>query len=168
MAVGGFMWFTDLTIPDPTYILPFICGLSFLATIESGKEQMIDSNPQYGPVMVNAFRAMAFVMVPVITTFPAAMLCYWVPNNTITLIQSVTLRNTWVKKQAGIWDRPKPVPGTNSDAGFQETMSNLVKQVKGEPTTDAAKIKIHNEEITTKKRVQKMSKTTRARRRGPK
>jgi YidC/Oxa1 family membrane protein insertase len=168
MAVGGIMWFTNLTIPDPTYILPIICGLSFIATIEAGKEQMIDSSPQYGPVMVNAFRAMAFVMVPVMTTFPAAMLCYWVPNNFLTLVQSVTLRNEWVKKQAGIWERPKPVPGTNADAGFQETMSNLVKQVKGEPTTDAAKIKIHNEEIATKKRVQQMSKTTRARRRGTK
>lgn len=80
-ANGGLWWFTDLTIADPTYILPLLCGISFIATIESGKEQMIDSNPQHGPVIVNVFRAMAVVMVPVITTFPAATLCYWVPNN---------------------------------------------------------------------------------------
>lgn len=165
MSTGGIMWFTDLTVPDPTYVLPLICGLSFLTTIEAGKEQMIDANPQYGPVMVNAFRAMAVVMVPVITTFPAAMLCYWVPNNFITLIQSVTLRNAWVKKQLGIWDRPKPIPGNNNDAGFQETMTNLVKKVQGEPTTEVEKIKRHNEEIDTRKRVQQMSKATKARRR---
>lgn len=168
MSTGGILWFTDLTVPDPTYVLPIICGLSFLTTIESGKDQMIDSNPQYGPVMVNAFRAMAVVMIPVITTFPAAMLCYWVPNNLFTLMQSVTLRNDFVKKQLGIWDRPKPVPGSNTDAGFQETMTNLMKKAKGEPTTEAEMLKLHNEEIETKKRVKQMSKTTKARRRDEK
>eukprot|EP00980_Cylindrotheca_fusiformis_P026543 scaffold16396_cov140-Cylindrotheca_fusiformis.AAC.4 len=166
MSTGGIFWFTDLTIPDPTYILPIMCGVSFLTTIEAGKEQMIDSNAQYGPVMVNAFRAMAVVMIPVMTTFPAAMLCYWVPNNLFTLLQSVTLRNSFVKKQLGIWDRPKPIPGSNTDAGFQETMTNLVKKAKGEPTTEAEMLKKHNEEIETRKRVKQMSKVTRARRKG--
>ena len=165
LSTGGLLWFTDLTVPDPTYILPITCGLSFLATIEAGKDQMIDSSPSTGPMMVNAFRAMAFVAIPVMTTFPAAMLCYWVPNNFITLVQSVTLRQPWVKQQFGIWDRPKPVPGMNRDAGFQETMSRLVKQVQGEPTTEAAKIKRHNEEIESKKRMAQVSKATRARRR---
>ena len=169
LSTGGILWFTDLTIPDPTYILPLACGVSFFATIEAGKEQMIDSNPDYGPTIVNAFRALSLVMVPVITTFPTAMLCYWVPNNFITLIQSVTLRNDWVKHQLGIWDRPKPVPGSSDNAGggFSETMNNLVKQVKGEPTTEKEKIKRHNQEIETRKRVQQVSKAARiSRRRG--
>mmetsp|Transcript_5336 Transcript_5336/g.15495 ORF Transcript_5336/g.15495 Transcript_5336/m.15495 type:complete len:432 (+) Transcript_5336:162-1457(+) len=165
-ANGGLWWFTDLTVADPTYILPIACGISFVATIESGKDQMIDSNPQHGPVIVNAFRAMAVVMIPVITTFPAAMLCYWVPNNFITMVQSITLRNDWVKQQFGIWDRPKPLPGQATDAGFQETMEKLVKQVKGEPTTEKEKIERHNKEIETRKRVQQASKTARASRRG--
>jgi YidC/Oxa1 family membrane protein insertase len=164
-STGGLLWFTDLTIPDPTYVLPLICGISFLATIETGKDMMIDSNPTSGPMMVNAFRAMAFVAVPVMTTFPAAMLCYWVPNNCITLVQSVVLRHPTVRNSLGIWDRPKPIPGMQSDVGFQETMQNLVKQVQGEPTTEAAKIKKHNDEIESKRRVAQVSKATRARRR---
>ena len=118
--------------------------------------------------MVNAFRAMCVVMVPVMTTFPAAMLCYWVPNNFLTLIQSVTLRNAWVKKQFGIWERPKPLPGANLDTGFTETIEKLTKQVRGEPTTEAEVMKKHNEEIDAKKRVQQMSRATKARRRGKK
>jgi hypothetical protein len=31
---GGLSWFTDLTTPDPYYILPVLTGLSFLATVE--------------------------------------------------------------------------------------------------------------------------------------
>ncbi|KAG7363577.1 60Kd inner membrane domain containing protein [Nitzschia inconspicua] len=165
LSTGGLFWFTDLTIPDPTYILPLACGISFFATIEAGKDQMLDSNPDYGPAIVNAFRAMSLVMVPVITTFPSAMLCYWVPNNFITLIQSVALRNDFVKKQLGIWDRPKPIPGQAKDKGFAETMENLVKQVRGEPTTDKEKMKRRNQEIETKKRMQQVSKAARARRR---
>jgi hypothetical protein len=31
---GGLSWFTDLTTPDPFYILPVLTGLTFLATVE--------------------------------------------------------------------------------------------------------------------------------------
>jgi YidC/Oxa1 family membrane protein insertase len=68
MSTGGLAWFTDLTVPDPTYVLPIICGISFLATIEGGKEQMMDANPAMGATLVNAFRAMvriALLLVPI-------------------------------------------------------------------------------------------------------
>lgn len=32
--VGGAYWFTDLTTPDPSYALPILTGLTFLATVE--------------------------------------------------------------------------------------------------------------------------------------
>lgn len=31
---GGALWFTDLTTPDPQYILPALTALTFLATVE--------------------------------------------------------------------------------------------------------------------------------------
>lgn len=34
MKTGGAFWFTDLTVPDPYYILPFLSCASLLATIE--------------------------------------------------------------------------------------------------------------------------------------
>ncbi len=34
MATGGLFWFTDLTIPDPTWVLPFLTVGTLLATIE--------------------------------------------------------------------------------------------------------------------------------------
>jgi membrane protein insertase Oxa1/YidC/SpoIIIJ len=110
---------------------------------------------------VMAFRAMSIVMVPAIMYFPASVLCYWVPNNFVSMVQSVVLRNDFVKKQFGIWDRPKPLPGSASQAGFQETMTKLVKQVKGDPTTEKERIRRHNEEIEVKKKVQNMSKNAR-------
>ena len=109
-------------------------------------------------MFVMAFRAMSVVMVPAIMYFPSSVLCYWVPNNFLTMVQSVVLRNEKVKKELGIWDRPKAIPGATQNAGFQETMTKLVKQVKGEPTSEKEMIKRHNEDVAVKKRVQSMNK----------
>lgn len=34
MKVGGMLWFTDLTLPDPYYLLPVAACLTFMANIE--------------------------------------------------------------------------------------------------------------------------------------
>lgn len=34
MKTGGLYWFTDLTVPDPTYVLPLIACLTFISNIE--------------------------------------------------------------------------------------------------------------------------------------
>ena len=36
MKTGGMLWFTDLTVPDPYYVLPVLSCASFMATIEVG------------------------------------------------------------------------------------------------------------------------------------
>ena len=36
MKVGGLLWFPDLTIADPYFILPILCSASMLLTIEVG------------------------------------------------------------------------------------------------------------------------------------
>ena len=36
MKTGGLMWFPDLTIADPYFMLPILCSASMLLTIEVG------------------------------------------------------------------------------------------------------------------------------------
>lgn len=36
MTEGGTLWFTDLTVADPTYLLPALAGATFLLTVELG------------------------------------------------------------------------------------------------------------------------------------
>jgi len=36
MTVGGALWFTDLTIADPYYLLPITASAIFLLTVELG------------------------------------------------------------------------------------------------------------------------------------
>lgn len=36
MTVGGALWFTDLTVADPYYLLPITASALFLLTVELG------------------------------------------------------------------------------------------------------------------------------------
>ena len=60
--------------------------------------------------------------------------------------------NVWVGGGGtGIWPMPTPnYLGRPKAYSRQETMKKLVKQVQGEPTSESAKRKKHNEEIENK------------------
>jgi hypothetical protein len=42
LTEGGALWFTDLTLPDPHYVLPVLASLTFLATVELGAADGMD------------------------------------------------------------------------------------------------------------------------------
>jgi YidC/Oxa1 family membrane protein insertase len=164
LSDAGMFWFTDLTIPDPLYILPLVSAATFLGLIEMGKEQMLMSSPgQQGQFLLNFFRAMALCSLPICVSFEAAMLCYWTTNNVITMGQTALLKAPPVRKYFGIWEPPKPVPGQEPQS-LVTSVSNMVKKVQGEAVTDVEKIKQHNQEVEANKASFRMAKAARERR----
>ena len=127
MKNGGMLWFADLTIPDPYYIMPILASTSFLLSIEANKEQMLATNIAQGELMLNVFRALGIIMIPSISFFSAGLNCYWVTNNTATLLQTLLFKNAGVRKYLGIWDPPKPVPGGPVVKGIFETAKEGVE-----------------------------------------
>ncbi len=166
LSTGGIWWFVDLTATDPYYILPSLSALSFFIMIENGKEQMMATNPAQGEVMLNIFRGMSVVMFPVACGFSTGLLCYWVTNNTITLMQSVAFHNATVRKKLGIWDPPKPVPGAAPPKGFMESIQDAAGKMQGTVQSEEQKIESHNQAIENKKEAAKRSKASRVRRDG--
>jgi len=82
---GGILWFTDLTLPDPLYILPVVTSLTLLATIELGAEGGLRAdNMQWARYL---FRGLPFIIFPFMINFPSAILCYWCASNAFTLGQ---------------------------------------------------------------------------------
>lgn len=72
MMDGGALWFTDLTVADPTYALPILSSLTFLATVELGAaDGMQGQPPETLRKMKMAMRALAVIIVPVTMTMPA-------------------------------------------------------------------------------------------------
>ena len=79
------------------------------------------------------------------------MLCYWISNNLLTMAQTGLLKTPWVRRQFGIWDAPKPVPGLEPET-LTATASKLLKKILGEATSDKQKIEQHNQAVEVKKK----------------
>lgn len=148
-STGGLWWFEDLTAPDPYMIMPVLSASTFLLMTETGKEQMMASDPARGRIMVNMFRAIAIIMVPVTMDFNSAVFVYWTVNNSWSLGQTLLLRNHSVKKLFGIWEPPKPVPGQEPKGIFDE-IKNVMAKNKNASALDEDRIKAHNEYIARK------------------
>ncbi len=69
---GGALWFTDLTVADPTYALPVLTSLTFLATVELGAaDGMQGQSADMLKNLKNFMRGLAVVMVPFTASLPA-------------------------------------------------------------------------------------------------
>jgi len=84
MKDGGLWWSTDLTIPDPYYIMPVIaCGTLYIV-IKIGAESGVKlENMKMAKYVLQALPVIAL---PFCINFPAAVLYYWVTTNFCTLI----------------------------------------------------------------------------------
>lgn len=155
LSTGGMLWFPDLTAPDPYVIMPVLSATTFLLMTEVGKDQMMASDPARGKTMVNVFRALAVAMVPMTMNFNSAVFVYWTTNNSFSLLQSLILKQSFVKKAFGIWDPPKPVPGQEPKNIIEEVKNLMNKKEKEVNALAAERIKAHNEIVEQQKKVKK-------------
>jgi len=158
----GLFWFQDLTTYDPLYILPVVSACTMLASVEMNKDAMMANNPTQGLIMINVFRAMAVIMVPMVCQFTAALNLYWVCNNTVTALQAGLFRSKAVRKQLGIWEMPKPVPGMPQASNIMDTIKDAVERKPSEKQL----IKDHNQNVEIKNRTTSMTQPQRGRKKG--
>ncbi|CAH9132194.1 unnamed protein product [Cuscuta epithymum] len=115
--VGGAFWFTDLTTPDITYILPILTALTFLITVECNAQEGLEGNPA-GPMIKNASRFFAALTVPMTATFPKAIFMYWITSNLFSLTYGLALKKPEVKKLFGVPIIPVAPPTAGQKPGF--------------------------------------------------
>mmetsp|Transcript_13123 Transcript_13123/g.17174 ORF Transcript_13123/g.17174 Transcript_13123/m.17174 type:complete len:419 (-) Transcript_13123:201-1457(-) len=167
MAAGGILWFSDLTVPDPYFILPVLSGGSMLLLMEMSKNEMSANAGASGPMIMNFFRVTSLMMIPFLTTFDASMVCYWTANNMLTMAQTMTLKQQAIRDYFGIWEKPKPIPGVVEVApSMSEELKKLMKRIQGEPTSDKHRMAQHNRAIETKKKAIKMMRSTKTKGKG--
>ncbi|ELT87155.1 hypothetical protein CAPTEDRAFT_171303 [Capitella teleta] len=147
MTTGGLLWFTDLTIPDPYFLLPVMTSLTLLLTLESGVDAQRSSTMT--PTMRTVMRVIPFVMLPVTINMPAAMLCYWATSNVVSLFQVGFLRLPGMRQRLNI-----PEYAAHSKAhvelkkkgfveGFKESMHNskLISEIEQRKKSDAVRFR---------------------------
>eukprot|EP00978_Attheya_sp_CCMP212_P038162 scaffold186429_cov41-Attheya_sp.AAC.1 len=163
LSTGGVLWFPDLSIPDATLALPILSALTFLGMIEIGKKEMMATNPAQGQLFVNGMRGLSAAMVVFTYSFPASVFCYWMCNNTVSLVQAALFKVPFIRSSLGIWEPPKPVPGAPPPAGFMEQIQSAMGTKKKDTDDPLERIKAHNETIETQKRAAAVSSAGRTR-----
>lgn len=127
MRHGGLWWFTDLTIPDPYYILPLATAVSVGLVLKIG----ID-----GPKLESMgavkyiLQVVPFFVFPFSISFPSAIVWYWTSTNIFSIIQVGILRIPRVRNYFKIAEQIKhPItalkPKKNIKEGLQESWNNM-------------------------------------------
>ncbi|XP_063579078.1 cytochrome c oxidase assembly protein COX18, mitochondrial isoform X2 [Pongo abelii] len=70
LAAGGILWFSDLTAPDPTWILPVSLGVINLLIVEICVLQKIGMS-RFQTYITYFVRAMSVLMIPIAATVPS-------------------------------------------------------------------------------------------------
>ncbi|KAG9127701.1 Mitochondrial inner membrane protein oxa1l [Ceratobasidium sp. 392] len=105
---GGFGWFTDLTVADPTWALPIMSSVSMLILLETSA---IEAGQGAASHTRNFFRALAIITIPVVSYLPSGVLIYFITNGAFMLIQTGLSKIPAVRRAYGILDKPAPPPG---------------------------------------------------------
>ena len=83
---GGLFWFQDLSVYDPTLILPILSAVTMLASMEITNKSM---EPQQRWLM----RIMPIGITVFLWRFPAGLFVYWITSNLVTLVQNYAIYN---------------------------------------------------------------------------
>lgn len=133
VSTGGMAWFTDLSVPDPYYILPVTTAFGFLMAFELNADGTRNAAM---PQMTYVMRFMAAAMIPLTATFPAALLVYWNVSNFFSLGQVAVLKIPGLKDRLGILP-PLALPTARTASLFPSldaSEPSLSSSIKVEPT----------------------------------
>ena len=121
---GGILWFQNLSVADPTYLLPILSAATMLASTEITAKNI---DPQQRWLM----RLLPLVFTIFLINFPAGLFVYWITSNLVTLVQNYVIYNFGPGKK-------KPEASTTAPAksNASQATSNLAGTSSGE---DAAK-----------------------------
>ncbi|CAF0751139.1 unnamed protein product [Adineta ricciae] len=128
MMYGGVLWFPDLTVADPYYILPVFTAVSMFVTMELGIETGMRT-ANLGLIGRNALRVIPFLSLIFTINFSSALTLYWATSNVISLAQSVILRQPPVRRALRLPAPPTKRADTKVQkkkglTGFRENFRN--------------------------------------------
>ncbi|XP_064619435.1 cytochrome c oxidase assembly protein COX18, mitochondrial-like [Lineus longissimus] len=114
LATEGLLWFSNLTLPDTTFILPVVLGLLNFAIIEMNV--LVRQNPsKFQRVLTGVMRGLSILMVPIGASVPSCMCLYWTTSSFYGLLQNIAFKMPKVKRTLGI-----PLSPSESSTPFQD------------------------------------------------
>lgn len=147
-ASGGLLWFQDLSVQDPYYILPILSAVTMLGASEITAKNL---DPQQRWMM----RILPVVFTVFLLSFPAGLFMYWITSNLVTLVQNYLIYNHGPGKKVPtteVGNQPSSSTGTvrsrgkareSADRRLENDASGLHAQQRRESegnTSQAAKV----------------------------
>ena len=93
MITGGALWFVDLVLPDPTWMLPVASSLTWLTLLERTAGYMYLSHEDWRSLA----RTLAIAFIPVVANMPAGVFCFWITANLFSLGRVMVLNQDAVR-----------------------------------------------------------------------
>jgi inner membrane protein COX18 len=91
LATEGTLWFSNLLLPDATFLLPLIMCLSNLVIIEMHNLRLTTPT-KFQRLLTYSMRGMMLIMFPIATSVPSCMCYYWTCSSLYGLGQNLLLR----------------------------------------------------------------------------
>lgn len=135
MKTGGILWFQDLAQADPYYGLAALTSLTLATIVRVGAE-----NPNTTAIARKTGMVLSGISFLFVMNFPAALGCYWVTTNFISLFQAFLFTLKPVKKFFNI---PEIVQVTPQNNKGNKSLREIYQDLKED---SARKSKMSNEE----------------------
>ncbi|XP_072251187.1 cytochrome c oxidase assembly protein COX18, mitochondrial [Leuresthes tenuis] len=92
LAVNGALWFSNLTVPDTTWILPVCLGLTNLVIVEVFSLQRVGAS-WVQRLVLNGIRCFSVLMIPIAAAVPSSMALYWFCSSLVGFGHNLLLRS---------------------------------------------------------------------------
>jgi YidC/Oxa1 family membrane protein insertase len=96
---GGLLWFTDLTMADPLFIMPIITGLLVMVGMRIPL-------PYMAPQQRNTVKTMALVVMPISTAvglfLPSGLTLYFLLSSMMHTLQTYLMHQHWFRRLVGL------------------------------------------------------------------
>jgi len=127
LSEGGILWFTDLTDPDPWFVLPVLSGMLLYLNVEiaMGKKSLSGetaSKANFAVYMKDFFQSLSIFIPCFMATSTAGTQIYLLGSFTFTLAQSIALRTESFRKLCNL-----PSMDVKYDATIAEEYKKLVE-----------------------------------------
>lgn len=124
----GTAWFTDLSQADPYLGLQLFTAAVLISFTRLGGET---GAQQFSPAMKRFFTILPLVSIPATMNLSAAVVLYFAVNGAFSVLQTLTLRNKWIRRKLNIADVVHHAQTTNGPPkGILETFRENMAKAK--------------------------------------
>jgi membrane protein insertase Oxa1/YidC/SpoIIIJ len=130
MTYEGAMWFTNLTVPDPWFALPIICGVATFLQFNSKrfKDQMLAQGGDAAGPMQKIMPFMGGFIIIAGCFQPSAIALLWASNSVISITQNYLMWHPKFRAYVGL---PPMTALAASTSNSSQSFADLWKKATG-------------------------------------